>query len=109
MAKEKMINYQGRINTRIYELEDGSMDNSIRVIEYGEKISRVTEVDKDTGEVYRSLCCKTDGNINDDADRMWIRKQLIGGSGRIRQESLHCETGWDRYDALDEKMTGSRL
>jgi len=85
-----MKNYTGIIETKVHEVEDrlhSCKDNRIYIIEYGHEISRVDEVSRDTGHVYRSLCCKTEGNINDDADRMWIRKKLMGVRG-IRSKSL---------------------
>ncbi len=79
-----MRSYIGRIDTTIFELEDGlhnCKNNRIYVIEYDKIISRVCEVNKNTGHIYRNLCCKTEGNINNYADRLWIRKKLMGVRG----------------------------
>ena len=83
-----MVKYTGRIDTKIYELESQTCrckDNRIRIIEYGDKIARVCEVNKNTGHIYRNLCCKI--NPADNESILGIRKCLIGISG-IRSESL---------------------
>ena len=83
-----MKNYTGIIETKVYEVEDRlhrCKDNRIYIIEYGDKIARVCEVNKNTGHIFRNLCCKIDSD--DNSSTLRIRKSLMSVRG-IRSKSL---------------------